>query len=83
MIAIAGFVLIAAFLVTVAVRRAYWTTALILGSLPALFVAMSSASALLNPLGLLYLVAIWLPFLIAALVGAWLGKLVHAPWRRA
>lgn len=83
MIAIAGFVLLATFLVTVISRRAHVATALVIGSLPAIAVAGSNVGGLLNPLVLAYLVSVWLPFMIAALVGAWLAKLVHAPWRRA
>lgn len=80
---IAGFILLATFLVAVAARRAYFRIALVVGSLPALLVAFSSPSSLANPLVLLYLFAIWLPFVIAAAVGTLLARLVHARWRRA
>jgi hypothetical protein len=83
MVAIAGFVLLATFLVTVISRRAHVGTALVVGTVPTLAVAAANPGALLTPLGLFYLAALWLPFLIAALVGAWLAKLVHAPWRSA
>ena len=83
MVAIAGFVLLATFLVTVISRRAHVATALLIGSLPAIAVGASNPAGLLNPLILFDLVAVWLPVAAAGLVGAWLGKLVHAHWRSA
>lgn len=83
MAVIALLVLLATFAVTAITRRAHGWTALAIGSLPALLVAAANPEGLGAPLMWLYIAAIWLPFLIAALVGAWLGRLVHAYWRRA
>ena len=83
MIAIAGFVLLAAFLVTAITRRAHRQTALAIGSLPAVLMAAAAVENLNDPLVWFYILAIWLPLLASALAGAWLGKLVHAYWRRA
>jgi hypothetical protein len=79
---IALFVLLASLLVTAITRRAYGWTALAIGSFPALLVAAANPEGLGAPLMWLYIAAIWLPFLVAALIGAWLGRLVHVYWRR-
>jgi peptidoglycan/LPS O-acetylase OafA/YrhL len=80
---VAGYILIAAFLVTALSRRAHRETALLIGSLPALIIAAANPANLGHPMGWLYVAAIGAPFLIFALLGAWLGRLVHSGWRRA
>ena len=71
------------FLIIAVTRRAHLATAFVVGSLPTLAVAARNLPGLINPLIWLYLFAISVPSLAAALLGAWLGRLVHAYWRRA
>jgi hypothetical protein len=50
MIAIVGIFVLVTFLITVLMRRAYLTTALVVGTVPAAMVAMENVPALANPL---------------------------------
>jgi peptidoglycan/LPS O-acetylase OafA/YrhL len=79
---IAAAILLLTFSVTAWTRRDRIKTALAIGSVPAILVAAASPASLLRPLGWTYLVSIWLPFLIAALAGAWLSKLATTGRRR-
>lgn len=83
MIAVFGIFVLVAFLVTVIIRRAYWTTGLIVGSVPAALVAVESPAAMINPLSWPVMLSLWGFCCAGGLTGAWLAKLVHAHWRRA
>jgi hypothetical protein len=78
----AAFVLVT-FLITVITRRAYRTTALVVGSIPFAIVAIENVPELINPLSWLILLPILAFGLAGSLSGAWLARMVHARWRRA
>ncbi|HYJ31472.1 MAG TPA: hypothetical protein VEW25_14165 [Allosphingosinicella sp.] len=78
----AMFVLVT-FLITVVTRRAYRTTALVVGSIPFAIVALENLAELLNPLAWVVLLPILAFGILGSLTGAWLAQLVHARWRRA
>jgi uncharacterized membrane protein YfcA len=83
MIAIVGIFVLVTFLITVLMRRAYLTTALVVGTVPAAMVAMENVPALANPLSWFVLLPIWAVGVTGGLIGAWLARMVHARWRRA
>ena len=82
-VAILGMFVLVTFLVTVITRRAYQTTALVIGSVPAAIIVVESLPALLNPLSWFVILPVWIVGVVGALTGAWLARLVHAHWRRA
>jgi uncharacterized membrane protein YfcA len=71
------------FLITVVTRRAYRTTALVVGSIPFAIVAVGNVPALIDPLSWVVLLPILAFGILGGLTGAWLAKMVHARWRRA
>lgn len=71
------------FLITVVTRRAYRSTALVVGSIPFAIVALENVPELINPLSWLILLPILAFGVAGALTGAWLARMVHARWRRA
>jgi hypothetical protein len=83
MIAVVGIFVLVTFVITVVTRRAYWTTALAVGTVPAVMVAMENVAALANPLSWIILLPIWAVGVAGGLIGAWLAWMVHARWRRA
>lgn len=83
LVAVFGTFVLIAFLVTVVIRRAYWRTAMIVGSIPAAVVAVENPAAMLNPLTWLFMLWLWGFCVAGGFTGAWLAKLVHARWRRA
>ena len=82
-IAIPGILLLLTFLVTLIAGRWHVAAAFVIGSLPAALVAALSGPVITNPLTWLILLAIWLPSMIGALIGAGLAMLVHSRRRRA
>jgi hypothetical protein len=82
-IAVVGIFVLITFLITVIIRRAYWMTALVVGTVPAVLVAMENVPALANPLSWFVLLPIWAVGVSGGLIGAWLARMVHAHWRSA
>lgn len=83
MVAIIGMFALLTFAIAAIARRGYRTTALVVGSIPAAVVALENLAELLNPLSWFVLLPIWLVFVAAALVGAWLARLLNERRRRA
>ena len=79
---IAAAILLLTFAVTAWTRRDRIKTAIAIGSVPAILIAAANPASLLRPLGWSYLLSMWLPFLIAALAGAWLSELATQRRRR-
>lgn len=75
MVVIAAAILLLTLAVTIWTRRDRIRTAVPIGSVPAILIVAVNPALLLRPLGWSYLLSMWLPFLIAALAGAWLSKL--------
>lgn len=71
------------FLITVITRRAYRSTALVVGSIPFAIVALENVPELINPLSWVILLPILAFGIAGGLTGAWLARMVHARWRRA
>ena len=83
LVAMFGILALTAFLVTVVIRRAYRTTGLIVGSIPAAVVAIESPWAMLNPMSWPFMLSLWVFCVAGGLAGAGLARLVHSRWRRA
>ena len=80
MIALAAIALLVTFVVTLIAGRAYRATAFIVGSVPAVLIAGANLRGLGDPLVWFFLLMVWAPTVIAALLGAWLARLARG-WR--
>ena len=83
MLVIFAIFVLVTFLITVITRRAYRSTALVVGSIPFAIVALENVPGLLNPLAWIILLPILAFGIAGGLTGAWLARMVHARWRRA
>ena len=82
-LAIFAIFVLVTFLITVVTRRAYLSTALVVGSIPFAIVLLENVPALVDPRNWIVLLSILAFGVAGALTGAWLARMVHAHWRRA